>query len=536
MYIESYMEVVRMMKSLSVEMSKKEILALIIVIIMQSLIFVIIGINKSYIHMDEAYSLGLASYDKISIEDNADFYGTWHTGEYYEDYLSVQEDEIGEFSQVYINQKNDVHPPFYYLLLRIFMGFNIGTFSKWPGIILNIIIFAFVTLFTYLITKKIFKNNKISLLITFISAITISSLTNVIYIRMYALSTLNVLITTYLHFKLYEQNKLDRKLLVFIGLSALIGSLTHYYYLFYLVMLFIMFAIKYVKEKRFKELLAYFLTMVAAGSLSLLIFPYSINHMFFGYRGQGVISKLMNFSVFSTSIFNYLTKINYFVFNNLLWIILIILLLLSLYKSKGKIIKIENNDYIKIIILPMLFYFILVAIASPYIELRYILPICQLIFIVVIYYCYQLIRNIFSKKNIKYVFSIIFIIMLIAPLIMKIEPEVLFTNKKGIVNKIKTELNVPTVYFLNSNHNRFLDDIYLFSILDNSYIAKDINITLKNIKKIIYAQDLSKGILIIINSGQDNENILDLVMKASNMENCEYILHLNNSDVYYLSQ
>ena len=126
--------------------------------------------------------------------------------------------------------------------------------------------------------------------------------------------------------------------------------------------------------------------------------------------------------------------------------------------------------------------------------------------------------------------------MLIAPLIMKIEPEVLFTNKKGIVNKIKTELNVPTVYFLNSNHNRFLDDIYLFSILDNSYIAKDINITLKNIKKIIYAQDLSKGILIIINSGQDNENILDLVMKASNMENCEYIVHLNNSDVYYLSQ
>ena len=225
------------------------------------------------------------------------------------------------------------------------MGFNIGTFSKWPGIILNIIIFAFVTLFTYLITKKIFKNNKISLLITFISAITISSLTNVIYIRMYALSTLNVLITTYLHFKLYEQNKLDRKLLVFIGLSALIGSLTHYYYLFYLVMLFIMFAIKYVKEKRFKELLAYFLTMVAAGSLSLLIFPYSINHMFFGYRGQGVISKLMNFSVFSTSIFNYLTKINYFVFNNLLWIILIILLLLSLYKSKAKIINEKNMKW-----------------------------------------------------------------------------------------------------------------------------------------------------------------------------------------------
>ena len=530
------MKVVKVMKKgLNIGVSKKEILMLIIAIVIQSLIFIVVGINKSYIHMDEAYSLGLSSYDKISIEDNIDFYGNWHNGEYYDDYLSVQEDEIGDFSQVYINQKNDVHPPFYYLLLRIFMGFNVGTFSKWPGIILNIIIFAFITLFTYLITKKIFKNNKMSLLITFISAITMSSLTNVIYIRMYALSTLNVLITTYLHFKLYEQSRLNFKLLTFIGLSALVGSLTHYYYLFYLVMLFIIFVIKYVKEKRFKELLAYFLTMVIAGSLSLLIFPYSINHMFFGYRGQGVISKLMDSSAFSTSIGNYLTKINYFVFNNVLWIILILLLLLSLYKSKAKIIKIENNDYIKIIILPMLFYFVLVAISSPWIELRYVLPICQLIFIVVIYYWYQLIRNIFSKKNIKYVFSTIFIIMLIAPLIMKIEPEVLYSNKRNIVNKVKNDLNVPTVYLLNSKDNRFLDDIYLFSLLDNSYIAKDIKYTEENIKEIISTQDLSKGILIIINSGQDNDNILDIVMKASDMENCEYIEHLNNSDAYYLN-
>ena len=28
----------------------------------------------AYIHMDEAYSLGLASYDKVEIQDNEDFY------------------------------------------------------------------------------------------------------------------------------------------------------------------------------------------------------------------------------------------------------------------------------------------------------------------------------------------------------------------------------------------------------------------------------------------------------------------------------
>ena len=58
-----------------------------------------------------------------------------------------------------------------------------------------------------------------------------ASLTNVIYIRMYALSTLNILITTFLHMKLLDSEKINPKLLVAIGVSALIGSLTHYYYL-----------------------------------------------------------------------------------------------------------------------------------------------------------------------------------------------------------------------------------------------------------------------------------------------------------------
>ena len=57
---------------------KKEIIAIIIVLIIQTVIFVIAGANKSYIHMDEAYSLGLANYDKVEIQDNEDFYNKWH--------------------------------------------------------------------------------------------------------------------------------------------------------------------------------------------------------------------------------------------------------------------------------------------------------------------------------------------------------------------------------------------------------------------------------------------------------------------------
>ena len=90
--------------------------------------------------MDEAYSYGLMNYNKLSIVDNEDFLNKWHTKEYYLDYLEINKNEIFNLKPIWENQKNDVHPPLYYLLLRFCMRFTNGHVSVWPGIILNIII------------------------------------------------------------------------------------------------------------------------------------------------------------------------------------------------------------------------------------------------------------------------------------------------------------------------------------------------------------------------------------------------------------
>lgn len=519
---------------------KMEIAFIAVVLILQTIIYIICGINKSYIHMDEAYSLGLASYDKTEIQANEDFYNNWHEGKYYEDYLAVEDDEVGNYAPVYENQKNDVHPPLYYLLLRFSMGFNLNNFSMWPGIILNIIIFVFITLFMYLILQKIFKGQshakEKALIFAFISSITMASLTNVIYIRMYALSTLNILITTYLHMKLLDCKKTDAKLLIFIGLSALIGSLTHYYYLFYLAMLYVIFAVIYIKNKNFKMLLAYTGSMAIAGVISLIIFPYSMQHMFFGYRGQGVLSNLINISQFIYHIVMYIGKANRFALNNTLFIILLLMLVFFNYRSLyTQNSKIKRSEYIKIIELPTIFYFLLVSIASPWIELRYIMPICGLIFILVIYYLYKLLQSAVSEKTSNILMAIMFVIILMAPIYFKIEPEVAYSDKKEIVEKLENEYNIPTLYMFNSNNNRFLDDILLFSILDESYIAKDIEPTEENITSILQEKDISNGIVLFINEGQDNDNIIENIINATSLTKCEYLKRLNACDVYYIN-
>lgn len=579
---------------------RKEILTILLILTIQTVVFVIAGANKEYMHMDEAYSLGLASYNKIEIQENEDFYNTWHNQEYYEDYLTVNQNEKNNFSQVYENQKNDVHPPLYYLFLRVAMGFNLDTYSKWPGIILNIIIYFFITIFMYLIAKTLLQdNNKYkekAAIVALISSVTLSSINNAIYIRMYALSTLNILMTTYFHLKLLNEKEKSTKSLILVGISALVGSLTHYYYLFYLAILFIMIVVKYIKDKNYKQLGKYVLTMVVAGITSLAIFPYSIQHMFFGYRGQGAISNLTNVSKFIINICQYLLKINIYVFNNVLIIILIIFLGILIYKKSKKIkVQKSKNKYVKYIAIPTFFYIFLVAISSPWIELRYIMPVCSLIFILVLYALWEACKSIFNEKRLNQIMIVIFVLMLVMPILtnciidlvigtefrnekettysskidmceelkneikfpinilsfffgaeidnntllmikdFKIEPEVLYSNKKDIVENIKNNSDLPALYLLDSSNNRFLDDILLFTNIKESYIAKDIVSSEENIRKIMTDKDYSKGIFVFINNGQNNEELLKTVTYSLELKSITYLKRLNACDVYLIS-
>lgn len=518
-------------------MKKKDIVLFCMLLLFQVIISVICGAYKQYYHMDEAYSLGLSNYDKVEIQDNDDFYDVWHNGKYYEDYLVVEEKDKGNYLPVYENQKNDVHPPFYYLLLRFFMGFSINHFSKWPGITLNVIIYIFITIFMFLILKRLFKNNTIATIVAFISSITMASLTSVIYIRMYALSTLNVLIILYLHIKLYENSSKKHILLPLISLGAIIGSLTHYYYLFFLFILYIMFMVKFIKEKDYRLCILYSLSMIIAAGLSLLIFPFSIKHMFFGYRGQGAISNLSNISIFFSHIWDYIKKINIFVFNDMFFVIIGIVVLLFIIKCiKNRKISLDSkNKYIKFIILPTLFYFIIVAIASPWIELRYIMPICALMFITIIFYLYNLFNFIFSEKISNILLAILLLIFLIMPIPFNIEPEVEYSDKKEIVEFVISHSNLPTVYLFNTDNNRFLDDIYLFSLIDNSYVARNFDCIQTDITTILENRDFSNGLLIFINEGYENDAQLNAICNSTGLVNVLHLKRLNACDIYFIS-
>ena len=90
------------------------------------------------------------------------------------------------------------------------------------------------------------------------------------------------------------------------------------------------------------------------------------------------------------------------------------------------------------------------------------------------------------------------------------------------------------MYLFNSGHNRFLDDILLFSILDESYVARDLECTEENIKEILEGKDISKGIVVFINEGQENDLKLQTIVNAMKLEKWTYLKRLNACDVYYV--
>ena len=256
--------------------------------------------------------------------------------------------------------------------------------------------------------------------------------------------------------------------------------------------------------------------------------------MFFGYRGQGVLSKLTDMSQFLMNISAYLGIVHYFVFHNLLLLLIIAMVILSNWKKKKKIEKEDSNEIIKLIVWPTAFYFVLVAIASPWIELRYIMPICSLLFLFVMISLYQLLSTLWKEKEANLIMSVVLIIVMLAPIMYKIEPQVMYSDKKEIVQKLEKEINVPTIYLFNSSHNRFLDDILLFAKIKESYIAKDLDCTKENLQNIFKEKDISNGIVVFINEGQDKNEKLEIVQKAMNLKNAEHLKRLNACDVYYL--
>ncbi len=533
--------ILKVMKKFFEKIVKSKAFWLSLIIIIQTIVYVIAGMGKAYFHMDEMYSYGLANYDQVQIYEKDNFYNEWHDAEYYKDYLVVNEDERWDLAPVYNNQRDDVHPPLYYLLLRIGMEMTPGEFTKWSGIILNILAFAVNTIFLYLIAEKLLRKQSAkpvkAFAVTLVAALSLAAISTVMYVRMYAMLTMFITITMWLHLKLNDSKKLQPGLLAVIGVMALLGVLTQYYYIFFLLPLFVMTVVRYVKQKRMRELWAYVGTLAVAAVVSLIIWPHSIRHMFFGYRGVGVMGNLLNFVHLGEQVGIFLGMLVLYGFHYLLPFILIAMFALAIYglrHSKTLRDDAETERNYSLVLWPTLIFFVIASIASPFQDLRYIEPICGLAVIVVMYGFYRLIKMVTSERNTRIIMAIVLGATLILPIPLGIEPNVEYSGFTKLTDFVEKHSDTPALFLYNPSNERFLDDLPVFTEISESYVMHHQEYTPSNFREVLAGKDLSRGLIVFANYGDVNEQYLKVLREAIGLANQEYIMRTNSADVYYL--
>ena len=103
-------------------------------------------------------------------------------------------------------------------------------------------------------------------------------------LRMYVMATFFVTLQTYLFLKQTDQ-EITRKFCVKIAVVTFLGALTHYYCVFYMVLLSIVFGIQRLCHRDWKGTACFSVAQICGGLAACAVFPAIYTHIFHGARG-----------------------------------------------------------------------------------------------------------------------------------------------------------------------------------------------------------------------------------------------------------
>lgn len=526
------------------ENKKKIIIFLVIIILIQVLYKIYVGYYKEDFFVDELFSYGLMNYPRAYMFENEDFCNNWHNKSYFDDYLIISKEEVWDWSPIYKNQMEDYHPPLYYFLLRISASFNIGEFSKWPGLILNIIIFIFCVIAIYKIGQILFKDKKIALILVFAYGFSKFSIENTLFIRMYQLLELQIILLLWWNIKDYSQLKIKELLKLII--LIILGTLTHYYYIIFLIGISIINFIKYIKRKQLKNLMKYIIAICVAEILISLIFPGYIQQLEKNFircsdtstetessETEETVDTLTREKLYLKILDNnmFYLKISQSVL--LLVIISTILLIQNMYKNIKMKIKIQYNLKIAYIIFPMFFYWIIITTTSPYIDLRYILPIFILLLILIIYMLNFILKKIIKNEKIILILLIGISLIYVLPFYGNTYLEYQYSSNMEDIKKVQEYKDIPCIYLYSDKEmleNNFLLNLNYIRQFENVYIMNKEEFSIEHLKHALKEVDISKGIIIFDEGIGTSERIRQIIKNMNEFSKYKKIVRFTEKE------
>lgn len=380
----------------------------------QILIMIHYGSRKLNLFGDEIWTFNLANrYFDPYLGDASRYYNQWLDWDFWNQAVTVLPEHRFSFSSVFFNQAHDVHPPFYYMVIHTVCSFFPEQFSKWFGIIPNMVFFVITQIAIWVESKRLFSSEWLALLICSFYGFSWGTINNVVYVRMYAMLTLWAFLSYALHLRMLRS--FSYKYYLAILIVSFSGIMTQYYFLIYEFFISLGYCLALVIQKKYK-----ILTLYASGFLLLLLFitqvyPPIIDQLLgrVGNQGQAAMQNMVksNFSQ-RVAVFGHIISKDLFG-AHIVWIAsaLSALFLGKIFSHFMKISfhrdKIQNRmminlsihtseqnfsidlNYINLCMVYSFFcilgYFCVIAKIAPYLESRYLVIIHPIIAILFIY-------------------------------------------------------------------------------------------------------------------------------------------------------
>ncbi len=423
---------------------KKYSLILLVILILQLIVMTAYGFSKAGFHQDEYYSY-------FSSNRSLGFYypdREWVDNQTILDEFVAKSGEGFNYPLVSQVQSWDVHPPLFYDLLHTVCSVTPGVFSKWQGLIVNLIAFFISFVLLNKLAKSVGMTKDLRLVLMAVYGFNPMTISCVLFIRMYMWLTVFIMAYAYMHIRFisvikeyYEGSELkgfvlskpfDKhfhkrfvRFLIGITIVNFLGFLTQYYYVVFMAVLGFFFVLWFLflmpKNKKFKgqdtfdvakmlgdeefknqaatffERFKYiFIYVVVSGvslALAVLAYPASLAHIFRGYRGQEAMSAFSDAGNFFERLGFFLGLAGKYLFSGL-WVIILALVILATIALFFFIrIKGEKDSlhiaHIRILSISVIAYFVIVAKTALLLgdtSNRYQMPVYPLALLLLVYF------------------------------------------------------------------------------------------------------------------------------------------------------
>lgn len=491
------------------------------------------GTRKINYHIDEYFTYALANKENASMPEWPEWENQKvYTGDtFFSESLMPNERERFQYPMVWENQKNDVHPPLYYVLVHTVCSLFPGAFSKWQGLAVNFAMWLVIDCLVYLIAKQLFKNQWTALLAAVINAVSLMSLNAALYLRMYSMMTVFVLAITALLLT-YRKKKKDRKFYIGLVLLSAGGALTQYYFLIYLFFICLTFGVSLLIEKKWKDAAGFVAALAGAGAVSIAVFPAMVTQIFGGSdRGAEAFENARTLPNMLARLKSYYDIINREVFGG--WfaffvILAVIFVLVSIVKHW----KVKDSVQEILLFLPSaVLYSMVVAVISPYMEDRYVMAMGPLYVLAGIWLVYYLFVQTGKERTVfraNCVTAVVFTVVTGFAL-----------RSAGWMPAYTYQSTKDKLYSLH-----WYDNCSVIYVYDNSWTVNDNMEELKRYKDYTFVSpaelaDFVQGredeMLILYNESlADNETVINTVMSANSKLTESVKLFQNSAESIYL--